>query len=331
MSRNWFSVLLVSAIISGCSSSPKVVSDIVPLEGSFFGKVAQAELALNEAPLCCATLSDLKYRAVPANYRQTDKVTVESQAFDFASGKSFLLAYKIPQGESDLPVTISSHIKATMFSPKVAVLNSDFEVTRVVRGSAFEYKEPDGAQPHRLVASINLHRSGGAQQAEQYLVIYTTEALMGGSTQVTHAGRLKSRTTSSKASGMPDPVVPHSALGDVEVHFGRGVRSDYTPSVVVASDEVVDPNKVIVVTPQPSVASGDAGVSSTATTTATTASKRPVKKTAMLDETEEIYNQLIRKYVAQGNLNRALILVDEAETAGSRSARSTFIEAYKEQ
>ena len=53
-------------------------------------------------------------------------------------------------------------------------------------------------------------------------------------------------------------------------------------------------------------------------------------RVSMLSETEELYNQLITQSVAENDIDKALRLVEEAERAGSRSARNTFIERVKE-
>jgi maltose operon protein len=47
----------------------------------------------------------------------------------------------------------------------------------------------------------------------------------------------------------------------------------------------------------------------------------------MLSETQAIYDRMIRESVASGDMDRAWRLVQEAERAGSTSARQTFLDA----
>jgi maltose operon protein len=49
----------------------------------------------------------------------------------------------------------------------------------------------------------------------------------------------------------------------------------------------------------------------------------------MLSETQSIYDNMIRDAVANGNMDRAWRLVQEAERAGSTTARQTFLKAVE--
>jgi maltose operon protein len=49
----------------------------------------------------------------------------------------------------------------------------------------------------------------------------------------------------------------------------------------------------------------------------------------MLKETEDLYNHLITQAVANKDIDKALKLVEEAERAGSGTARAVFIEQVK--
>jgi maltose operon periplasmic protein len=50
----------------------------------------------------------------------------------------------------------------------------------------------------------------------------------------------------------------------------------------------------------------------------------------MLSETRGMYDRLIRESVQSGDMDRAWRLVQEAERAGSTSARATFIQAVEQ-
>ncbi|HCW99216.1 MAG TPA: maltose operon protein MalM, partial [Pantoea sp.] len=49
----------------------------------------------------------------------------------------------------------------------------------------------------------------------------------------------------------------------------------------------------------------------------------------LVEDTESYFNQSIRQAVDQGNIDKALKLLDEAERLGSTSARKTFISSVK--
>ncbi|WP_026957252.1 MalM family protein [Aliagarivorans taiwanensis] len=336
MSRKWLWIVLVPAIISGCSSKQnQQILSSVPGGTELFGFRVQDEKALAESVPCCTSLSEINYLATPESYFFKESVSSGNQSFEFASGKSFLLAYEIPQGSTDLPVTVTSEIKQSVFVPKVAMLNENFEVTRVVPGENFDYLEKTQYQPHRLLASFNLRRTGSPETNEKYLLVYTTDELVAGTSNVSHVATLESRSTSGmNTTGLKDPIIPHATQGVVGVHFGRGGRALDDSKVIVANtSELVDPSRPVLVAAPVAAetvapATKPAAEPAAATQTTSPKAKSTVATGSMLEETEAFYNQLIQKYVAQGDLNRALTLVEEAEAAGSASARSTFIKAY---
>ncbi|MFQ8200827.1 maltose operon protein MalM, partial [Klebsiella pneumoniae] len=49
----------------------------------------------------------------------------------------------------------------------------------------------------------------------------------------------------------------------------------------------------------------------------------------MLSDTETYFNNGIKQAVKQGDIDKALKLMNEAERLGSKSARSTFISSVK--
>jgi maltose operon protein len=50
----------------------------------------------------------------------------------------------------------------------------------------------------------------------------------------------------------------------------------------------------------------------------------------MLSETQSMYDRMIRESVSSGDMDRAWRLVQEAERAGSTSARQTFLKAVEQ-
>ena len=48
-----------------------------------------------------------------------------------------------------------------------------------------------------------------------------------------------------------------------------------------------------------------------------------------MNDTENYFNQGIKQAVASGNIDKALKLLNEAESLGSTSARATFISSVK--
>jgi len=53
------------------------------------------------------------------------------------------------------------------------------------------------------------------------------------------------------------------------------------------------------------------------------------KREPVLNDTENYFNEGIKQAVASGNIDKALKLLNEAESLGSTSARATFISSVK--
>ncbi|WP_026970313.1 MalM family protein [Aliagarivorans marinus] len=298
---------------------------------------SKADGILAESGVCCSTLSELTYKSVSANYHQDEFLDENRQSFEFVSGASFVLAYQIPDGADNLPITISSLIDQTTFAPQAVMLNEQFQVTRMVPGEHFMYREAKGFEPNRLVTSFNLRRVALPDAKERYLLIYTTDQLKSGSTEVTHPARIEAKATSKADPGVPNIDVPHSAMGVVEVKFGALESREWLSGPLFGGRSDSEAKSVAIDANNKQVAESGVTVLETASALAPVAasevvaeaSDEPVISPARLTEAESFYNQLIQRYVAEGDIAKALALVEEAEGIGSKSARDTFIEAVK--
>ncbi|WP_432453859.1 MULTISPECIES: MalM family protein [unclassified Agarivorans] len=325
MRHNWFWIVVAALVLSACSSNNGLKGlNVSGGSGDYYYSPQVSNQLLDSAALCCNSLADIDYKTVDFNYLADEVLGKGSPAFNFDSGKSFFLAYKIPNSSTDFPITVSSYIRESLFAPKVVLLNSNFEVTRVVPGKNFIYKPARGFSRDRLTSSFSIRRAALPQEKEEYLLIYTTDALKTGKTQITHPAKVEAEARGNDIPQIPDPMLPNVATGVVEVQFNVAENSLNWLSGPLFSSSSSNATPAVAVQ-----ANQEAVVSQSAVGEPVIRDHRSKRHSGMLAETELFYNQLIQKMVTDGHIEKALQLVEEAEYAGSQTARDTFIKAVK--
>ena len=314
--------------IAGCAGKS---SWVVPMESAspmytaISPNVAASLEILNAARVCCDSLSGLHY--TPLNTKDTEFFVVDanSQAFAFSTGKSLLQAFVIPHDLERAALTIDAIAGATVFVPTVLILDRDFRVSRAIDSSHFKYTPAGFMEPQRLQGKVYLdRRQGGELAAEKYLIVFTTDKDLRGSTRMMSEAKLYARARGLVDPGLPDPIAQHAAtgvfrmgVGDLEISAAsttqyvrqqQGASRYVAPTGAAASTPSFRP-------PRP------------AARTARRAAKTHLQQ--MLKETQGMYDRMIQESVGLGDMDRAWRLVQEAERAGSTTARATFVGAVE--
>ena len=340
---------LLGSVLVGCSSEPLVA----PIEQNkaVFVSADVASVALQQVKDCCKSFNQFPYAEIKAG-KVFSIIDKNSSAYSFPEGRSFFSSYKLPDNSGDLRITVASQIENTLLYPRVIMLDSKFRITRVVGDELFSYKPAAMLALDRVEAVFTVDRSRiGNPNNETYMIVYTPANKLGETTTILHPAKAFARAHSTVEPNVKDPVINHSAWGLVELQLEdlstyAGKENVYVPEygdkIKLANDgvyvdvnkkPVVAPNK-LVVAPAADVATGAAVVATTSAVVATAASNTAgatsaVSSAAMLPETETFYNQQIQKAVASGNIEKAMALTNEAERAGSRTAKQTFVNAIK--
>jgi maltose operon protein len=288
---------------------------------------AAASLAiLNAAPVCCDALSGLRFVPLDTKNTQFYIVDAKSQAFVFSTGKSLVQSFVIPDELERATLTIEAIAGATVFVPTVLTLDRDFHISRAIDSSNFTYTPAGFMEPQRLKGKVYLdRRQGGALAAEKYLVIFTTDKDLRGATRMLSEARLYARAHGLADPGLPDPVAQHAAtgvfrmgVGDLETAAASTTR--YVTQQQGASRYVAPPS-VAAATPP--------GHTARPAAKAAPRTAKPAANLPMLSETQGLYDRMIRDSVTNGDMDRAWRLVQEAERAGSTTARQTFVTAVE--
>lgn len=303
---------VVAVALSGC------VNIGVPLQehAVAMDRSDVAKQSLTAAQSCCASLAELKYQPLPEG---SSVLTIDgaSQAFRFEEGMSYLGAYRLPENTGDLIIRVAAQVGKSVLVPQVLMLDSNHEVTRVLGKSLFAYQPAHLMDNDRIEGTIYVSRNTVKQEA--YMVIYTPAAELSGSTTILHPAKSFARANSNQEPDIPDPVIPHSAWGVVALDVKDRAKDQGLDNVFKSEygDKVALSQGV-----QPSA-------TTTAVGTSVAVATRPQPAPAMLSETEIFYQAQIEKAVQDGNIEKAMKLVDEAQRAGSTRAKQTFVDAIK--
>ncbi len=318
-------LLLALGISSGAQAFLKTAGNVLPR--------SEAITTLEQQPSCCESLVELDFAPLSSDFDDVEVIGTNRQVFGFKTGKSYVLAYRLPIGDYSVRVT-SLAKNDEIFSPNVLVLDEQYQVQQVYPAAKFKYSESGMTQPDRLEGLVPILQSAGAR----FLVIMTTNADLGKTTTFTHPERIRARTQSLADPGVADIEGTHSPMGSIllSIEGASAVLDEdgdfvdrWTKSLFGSDEQPVKskPDSETVVQMASEVPDSSA-VKSPAVAKST--SKAVASATAtMLPESEAFYNQLIEKSVGEGEIDKALKMVEEAERAGSTTARQTFIDAVK--
>lgn len=174
-----FLIAACSALLASCAAL-----EPAPLEDTM--------RSLEAAKTCCASPKEFKYEPLPPLESREFEISVESQAFEFSTGKSYFKAFALPAYTASYSIIIESFegwhrpagsvpYASSVFVPVAMFLDTSYAVTRVVNEVSF--KRVDGSllprERLRLEATIPV---GSENSQDRYIVIFTTRRALGGMT-----------------------------------------------------------------------------------------------------------------------------------------------------
>ena len=136
--------------------------------------------------------------------------------------------------------------------------------------------------------------------------------------------RLYARSRGLADPGLPDPVAEHAATGVIRIS-----TSDLETSAKATKNYVSEQRSAQQYVAPVAAAPIPAKKAPAPAPAARTKAAPSGGQQAMLKETQQMYDRMIRESVSSGDMDRAWRLVQEAERAGSPSARRTFVDAVE--
>lgn len=221
-------------------------------------------------------------------------------------------AYSLPASQGELTVTLSSEVADNrVFAPNVLVLDENLRPAAWFPSQFFAYQQPGVMSADRLEGVMKLTPVPGQQKI--YLLVFTTDRDLIQTTTLVDPAKAYAKGTGHAVPDIPDPVATHSQSGRLKLKVSTSSASSILVGPLFGSS-----------TPAP-VMIGNTQAPAPAAVRPASA----VKPVPLENDTESYFNQNIRQAVSQGNIDKALKLLNEAERLGSTSARQTFISSVK--
>jgi len=266
--------------------------------------------ALEQAPLCCNSLSKLDYQAITQPGKFDFEINSKNPAFSFSTGKSFVKGFMLPETNGVMKIAISAPVVNSVFVPTALLLDDQYKPMQVYGTETIKYDSSSLLNVDRYLGKIELPAMFSDGRKAKYLLILTTTEAMNGATEL--AEPYAPAETLGRADIVNriylDKPIPHTATGVFRLAFEYLPSSKKSAQTMVSETSLVDNEK-----------QAKALIAPTAI----------VVNKAIQPETEAMFIELIEQAVKNGETNKALQFVDEAELAGSTKARSALFEAMK--
>ena len=310
----------LAILTTACADNSSMLVDYGTTNTKEVQKIAPAigYQALEQATLCCESLSELDYQPVTRQGKLDLTITQKNQAFKFNTGKSYVQGITLPEANGAIKVTISAPIVDSVFVPTVLVLDEQYKPIQVYSEETIRLEKASLLNISRFFGEIELPKITDGQQAK-YLVVLTTEKEMKETTKAAdlykpHVKNLDRPYILSKIKS--NQPIAHTAIGAVRLAF------DYLPNSQTSAQEMVtetatdnDQQKAQALLIEESEA-------------ATVLKETPVSS-AIQPESEAMFIQLIEQAIKNDESDKALRFVEEAELAGSTKARDALFDALK--
>ena len=269
-----------------------------------------------------AALQQLTWTPVDQSKTQSSPLATAGQRLDVAGITGPVAAYSVPANIGELTLTLSSEVnkQTSVFAPNVLILDQNMTPSAFFPSSYFTYQEPGVMSADRLEGVMRLTPALGQQKL--YVLVFTTDKDLQQTTTLLDPAKAYAKGVGNAVPDIPDPIARHTTDGLLKLKVKTSSSSSVLVGPLFGSS---GPGPVTVgntAAPAVTYAAPAAAVAAPA--------PQPVKKSEpMLNDTESYFNQGIKDAVAKGDVDKALKLLDEAESLGSKSARSTFISSVK--
>ncbi|MBD2816080.1 maltose operon protein MalM [Xenorhabdus sp. Flor] len=260
-----------------------------------------------------SVLQKLAWQPVNTNAKQTVTLSHASLQLNQGNIQGAVAALALPANHGALKITLNSLIKdRQVYSPNVLVLDEQFRPAAFYPSHYFTYQQPSIMSADRLEGTLKLTPALGQQQI--YMLIYTTHADLQTSTEMVDPAKAYAQGVGNAVPNIPNPIARHTDTGTLTLK----VKSERdTGNILIGHSFTVSEPKTVTV-----------GSTHLNTVPSQPSSITPETK-PVLGDTEQYFNEAIKKAVRSGDIDKALKLLDEAERLGSPSARETFIKMVK--
>ncbi|MCE1451972.1 maltose operon protein MalM [Enterobacter hormaechei] len=266
-----------------------------------------------------AALQQLTWTPVDQSKTQSAQLATGGQQLNVAGITGPVAAYSVPANIGELTLTLSSEVnkQTSVFAPNVLILDQNMTPSAYFPSSYFTYQEPGVMSADRLEGVMRLTPALGQQKL--YVLVFTTEKDLQQTTTLLDPAKAYAKGVGNAIPDIPDPIARHTTDGLLKLKVKTNSSSSVLVGPLFGSSG-----------PGPVTVGNTAAPVYAAPAATPAAAPAPAKKAEpVLNDTETYFNNAIKQAVKNGDVDKALKLLDEAERLGSTTARSTFISSVK--
>jgi maltose operon protein len=248
-----------------------------------------------EAPNC-ERFCDLNYGQYPyvqLSDNEKFKLDIDSNSpvAAFESGNSHFAAFKLSERSAETQLTLSAlMINDSVFAPEIALLDGDHQMVNRYSLDEFDILPSDAFTRTRYVKRLSING-----EETPYIIVYTRASELGKTIQVEHPARRRAREFGEVMPMVTDPKYVHQPTGEIELEVKslkmRPIRAFESVSEPIA-----------------------ASLSS---------------NIAVQPDTQAYYFEAINLAVENGNLDKALALLQEAKLLNIEGVQEVFVKAVE--
>lgn len=248
-----------------------------------------------EAPSCERFCHDNygQYPYVQLSDNEKFKLDIDnnSPVAAFESGNSHFAAFKFSERSAETQLTLSAlMINDSVFAPEIALLDGDHQIVNRFSLEEFDILPSDAFTRTRYVKQFSVNA-----EETPYIIVYTRAEELGKTIQVEHPARRRAREFGEVMPMVTDPKYVYQPTGEIELEAKslkmRPIRA-YEPN---SAPEETTPSPNITVQP----------------------------------DTQAYYFDAITLAVENGNLDKALSLLQEAKILHVEGVQEVFIKAVE--
>ncbi|HEX4500466.1 MAG TPA: maltose operon protein MalM [Scandinavium sp.] len=281
-----------------------------------------------------SALQQLVWTPVDQSKTQNTDLAGGGQQLNVSGITGPVAAYSVPANIGELNITLTSEVnkESRVYAPNVLILDQNMTPSAYFPSSYFTYQEPGVMSANRLEGVMRLTPALGQQKI--YVLVFTTPQDLQQTTTMVDPAKAYAKGNGNAVPDIPDPIARHTSDGTLKLKVKTNSSSSILVGPLFGSSgpaPVAVGNTAAPVYSAPAAAPAAAPVAATAVAApvAASAATPAAKGEPVLNDTESYFNNAIKQAVKEGDVDKALKLLNEAERLGSTSARSTFISSVK--
>ncbi|BAP88312.1 maltose operon periplasmic [Burkholderiales bacterium GJ-E10] len=139
---------------------------------------------LDTAPVCCSRMSEFTFENLAPGKSTSAEIARGQGSFDFATGKSYFRAFKLPAYSAPYAISLHSKVMPSgiphrfrVFVPAAVLLDSNFHIIETIDPKGLR-PIPASIMPPRAAALEQTIAISAANARAKYMVLYTTDNLL---------------------------------------------------------------------------------------------------------------------------------------------------------